>query len=113
MAKPIVSPVNAKGQFITYTVETTVTPVPDPGNTPSAGAPLNTGDNGFPIDGTKQTYDIGVPDAQAQVNGQPGYGAYKKGVDVSDGYQNADGTPKDLSSPTKTTLAQRSEEHTS
>lgn len=71
-----------------------------------ADKPLDTGDNGFPIDGVKQTFDVGVPDTQAITNGQPGYGAFKPGVNVSDGFNNADGTPKDLSKPTKTTLAQ-------
>jgi len=70
------------------------------------GKNLNTGDNGFPLNGRKQTYDVGVPDAKAQINGQPGYGSYTKGVDVSDGYQDSSGKPKDLSTPTKTTLAQ-------
>src|SRR6516164_2891059 len=71
-----------------------------------ADKPLDTGDNGFPIDGQKQTFDLGVPDTSAQTNGQPGYGTYKPGVDVSKGFLNDDGTPKDLSKPTKTTLAQ-------
>ena len=71
-----------------------------------SGKNLNTGDNGFPLNGQKQTYDVGVPDAQAQTNGIPGYGPYVPGVDVSDGYQDSTGKPKDLSTPTKTTLAQ-------
>lgn len=70
-----------------------------------SGKNLDTGDNGFPIDGTKQTFDVGVPDAQAQTNGKPGYGTFKKGVDVSAGFLDDNGKPKDLSVPTKTTLA--------
>ena len=56
-----------------------------------ADKPLDTGDNGFPIDGQKQTFDLGVPDTSAQTNGQPGYGTYKPGVDVSKGFLNDDG----------------------
>ena len=65
------------------------------------GKPIDPGSPGFPIDGQTYTYDVGVPDAQGGAQGP-----YTPGVDVSAGYTDANGAPKDLSAPTKTTLAQ-------
>ena len=61
----------------------------------------NPGSNGFPIDGQTYTYDVGVPDAEGGSQGP-----YVPGVDVSAGYVDSNGQPKDLSAPTKVTLAQ-------
>jgi len=68
---------------------------------PTPGDQLNTGPGGFPIDGQTYTYDVGVPDAQGGSQGP-----YKAAIDVSAGFIDADGKPKDLSAPTKATLGQ-------
>lgn len=94
MAKPTVSP---QGD-ISSTTRTDVTPNPEPGNTPTPGDGLNTGDNGFAIDGQLYTYDTGAKGAGGS------QGAFKKTVDVSDAYTE-NGQPKDLKPATKLTLA--------
>jgi len=68
---------------------------------PTSGDNLNTGPGGFPIDGQTYTYDVGVPDAQGGSQGP-----HKATIDVSAGFIDADGKPKDLSAPTKATLGQ-------
>ena len=65
--------------------------------------PINTGPNGFEIDGNQELFDTGLPEP-ADLNSP--YGPRAPGVDVSAGYQDANGNPKDLTKVTKTTLSQ-------
>jgi len=60
---------------------------------------IDTGAGGFDIDGKTFTMD---PGAQGNPNG---YGPYLKKVDVSAGYIDDSGKPKDISVPTRETLA--------
>jgi len=66
-----------------------------------AGQPIDTGPGGFDVGGQTYTYDVGVPEAEGGAQGP-----YKEGVDVSAGYVDGSGQPKDLTTKTKTTLAQ-------
>lgn len=62
---------------------------------------MNAGSIGFPIDGQMYTFDVGLPDSEGG-----SHGTYVPGVDVSAGYVDANGKPKDVTAPTRTTLAQ-------
>ena len=66
-----------------------------------AGAPIDTGPGGFDVEGQTYTYDVGVSEADGGSQGP-----YKAGVDVSAGYVDGSGQPKDLTTKTKTTLSQ-------
>lgn len=62
---------------------------------PSDKPKIDTGNAGFDIDGQTYTYDVGVPDAQGGAQGPTDHGNVK-----------VDHSKKDLSKPTKKTLAQ-------
>jgi hypothetical protein len=62
--------------------------------------PLNTGPNGFGIDGKTYDFDVGLPEGE----GGP-QGTRARTVDVSAGYLDSNGKPKDLTRKTQTTLA--------
>ena len=61
---------------------------------------IDTGPGGFGIDGKTYTYDIGVPEADGGPQGQR-----IEFIDVSPGYVDGSGKPKDLTKKTKSTLA--------
>ena len=63
--------------------------------------PKNTGPGGFDIDGRTYTFDVGVPESQGGDQG-----IRQKTVDVSGGYLDSSGNPKDLTKKTKATLSQ-------
>lgn len=73
-------------------------PIPPAGG---SGDPIETGPGGFDVDGRLYSYDVGLPEA----NGGD-QGSYESGVDVSAGYVDSNGKPKDLTKKTKTTLSQ-------
>lgn len=62
---------------------------------------LNTGPGGFEIDGKTYDYDLGLSEAAGGPQGTRG-----KVIDVSAGYQDGSGKPKDLTAKTKKTLGQ-------
>lgn len=65
------------------------------------GSTIDTGTGGFDVNGKAYTYDVGLSEDEGGSQG-----IYKAGVDVSEGYVDAKGAPKDLTTKTKTTLAQ-------
>jgi hypothetical protein len=66
------------------------------------GDPIDTGPGGFGIDGNQELFDLGLPEPQ---HPEKPYGPYLKTIDVSSAYTGPDGTPKDLTVVTKTTLS--------
>lgn len=65
------------------------------------GDAIDTGPGGFDVAGQTYVYDVGVPEADGGAQGP-----HKPAFDVSAGYVDPTGAPKDLSKKTKTTLAQ-------
>jgi len=65
------------------------------------GSSIDTGPGGFDVKGQTYTYDVGLTEADGGSQGP-----YEPGVDVSAGYVDESGRPKDLTAKTKTTLAQ-------
>lgn len=73
-----------------------------------SGDSINTGPGGFDVDGQEYTYDTGLTEADGGSQGPR-----KKVIDVSAGYLDANGAPKDLTKKTKTTLSQYLSKQTS
>ena len=63
----------------------------------------NTGPGGFEIDGQQLLFDLGMPEP-ASANSP--YGTREKGIDVSEGFVDSNGKPKDLTVVVRTKLGQ-------
>lgn len=72
------------------------------------GDSIDTGQGGFDVNGQTYVYDVGLPEDKGGAQGP-----YKDGVDVSAGYVDSTGAPKDLTTKTKMTLSQYLSDQTS
>ena len=88
---------------VTNGAPTIITPDPNVAPENNPGPAIDTGVGGFVVDGVQLEFDLGLSEPSSQT--QP-YGPPARKVDVSAGYVDSSGKPKDLTNVVKTKLGQ-------